>query len=153
GRPPRKVRRLRLQGGGGSRQCSRPPGDHPAPARPRPHAVDLPLQRPRFPPDGRLRQCDQGHPGVSGSAHSRRSRAMRFATVIVFLIVALLPQPACAADESIWIEAEHLQGVRGYCWPGGLKAKTDGHWAVSGPGWAAEWIQGGESNRETRSKA
>jgi len=23
--------------------------------------------------------------------------------------------------------------------------KTDGHWALSGPGWAAEWNQGGES--------
>jgi hypothetical protein len=57
-----------------------------------------------------------------------------------------------AAEETIWIEAEHLTGVRGYCWPGGgnskggLSAKTDGHWGISGPGWAAEWIQGGESN-------
>ena len=23
--------------------------------------------------------------------------------------------------------------------------KTDGHWGISGPGWAAEWNQGGES--------
>jgi hypothetical protein len=50
-----------------------------------------------------------------------------------------------SATETLWIEAEHLQGVRGYCWPGGPNPKTDGHWAISGPGWAAEWIQGGES--------
>jgi hypothetical protein len=36
--------------------------------------------------------------------------------------------------------------VRGYCWPGGQKPLTDGHWGISGPGWAAEWTQGGESN-------
>ena len=29
---------------------------------------------------------------------------------------------------------------------GGKSPKTEGHWGVSGPGWAAEWIQGGESN-------
>lgn len=52
-----------------------------------------------------------------------------------------------AAGETIWIEAEHLLGVRGYCWPMGKPEmkKTDGHWALSGPGWAAEWNQGGES--------
>lgn len=51
-----------------------------------------------------------------------------------------------AAQETVWVEAEHLQGVRGYCWPGGPDPKTDGRWGVSGPGWAAEWTQGGESN-------
>jgi hypothetical protein len=60
------------------------------------------------------------------------------------LIAALLL--SLEAQESVWIEAEHLQGVRGYCWPGGQNPKTDGHWGVSGPGWAAEWTQGGESN-------
>jgi hypothetical protein len=51
------------------------------------------------------------------------------------------------AQESLWIEAEHLTGVRGYCWPMGRPEmkQTDGHWALSGPGWAAEWTQGGES--------
>ncbi len=49
--------------------------------------------------------------------------------------------------ETIWLEAEHFEGIRGYCWPGGRPElqKTDGHWGLSGPGWAAEWIQGGES--------
>ena len=50
------------------------------------------------------------------------------------------------SQETVWIEAEHLQGVRGYCWPGGKDPRTDGHWGISGPGWAAEWTQGGESN-------
>jgi hypothetical protein len=50
------------------------------------------------------------------------------------------------AEETVWIEAEHLQGVQGYCWPAGPNPKTDGHWGISGPGWAAEWTQGGESN-------
>jgi len=51
------------------------------------------------------------------------------------------------AEESLWIEAEHMDGIRGYCWPmgkGDMK-KTDGRWGLSGPGWAAEWCQGGES--------
>lgn len=49
--------------------------------------------------------------------------------------------------ESLWIEAEHLRGVKGFCWPMGTPAmkKTAGHWGLSGPGWAAEWNQGGES--------
>src|SRR5687767_2157707 len=64
------------------------------------------------------------------------------------LLVALLACSSNAAGhESLWIEAEHLDGVRGYCWPmGPEKSKqTAGHWALSGPGWAAEWCQGGES--------
>ena len=62
------------------------------------------------------------------------------------LLTALLLAPA-AAPETIWLEAEHLDGVRGYCWPMGKPEmkKTAGHWALSGPGWAAEWNQGGES--------
>src|ERR1051325_3898085 len=61
------------------------------------------------------------------------------ATLAVLLLSA-------TQQETIWVEAEHLEGVKGYCWPGGQNPKTDGHWAVSGPGWAAEWTQGGESN-------
>lgn len=51
-------------------------------------------------------------------------------------------------EESIWLEAEHLDGLQGYCWPMGKPAmrQTKGAWALSGPGWAAEWVQGGESN-------
>jgi hypothetical protein len=63
--------------------------------------------------------------------------------MITLLATALL---SVQSPETIWLEAEHLQGVRGYCWPGGQKPVTDGHWGISGPGWAAEWTQGGESN-------
>ena len=73
---------------------------------------------------------------------------MRFLLPAALLLLAL-PLSARAADtpESIWIEAEHLQGVEGYCWPGGpdKMRQTKGHWGLSGPGWAAEWVQGGES--------
>ena len=65
---------------------------------------------------------------------------------LLLLAVAVAVTPA-AAQESLWIEAEHLRGIRGTCWPMGKPEmqKTDGHWALSGPGWAAEWTQGGES--------
>jgi len=51
------------------------------------------------------------------------------------------------AAEHIWIEAEHLDGMREYCWPMGTPKmkETAGYWGLSGPGWAAEWNQGGES--------
>ncbi len=51
------------------------------------------------------------------------------------------------AAETVWVEAEHLDGVRDHCWPMGKPEmkKTTGHWALSGPGWAAEWNMGGES--------
>lgn len=51
------------------------------------------------------------------------------------------------AAESLWLEAEHFDGIKGHCWPLGrpnMKV-TSGHWGLSGPGWAAEWNQGGES--------
>jgi hypothetical protein len=65
-----------------------------------------------------------------------------FALTLLTVFAGLLP-----AGETIWLEAEHLDGVRGYCWPMGRPEmkKTDGHWGLSGPGWAAEWNQGGES--------
>src|SRR5262249_23000394 len=65
---------------------------------------------------------------------------------LVTLSVLFFAGPLLAA-ESIWLEAEHLDGIKGYCWPLGKPAmkKTDGNWGLSGPGWAAEWNQGGES--------
>jgi hypothetical protein len=70
--------------------------------------------------------------------------------LLTLFLTASLAVPAAeptATPESIWIEAEHLEGIRGYCWPMGKPEmkKTAGHWALSGPGWAAEWNQGGES--------
>ncbi len=63
---------------------------------------------------------------------------------IAALVLALAGAPAAWAAESIWIEAEHLRGVRGSCFPD-MGGKTAGHWALSGPGIAPEWTQGGES--------
>ncbi|MFM8570758.1 MAG: hypothetical protein ACKOAU_04085, partial [Pirellula sp.] len=69
--------------------------------------------------------------------------------VIWLLAVALTPTQLVVAQETLWLEAEHFQGLRGFCWPMGDDARnmrqTDGHWGLSGPGWAAEWAQGGES--------
>src|SRR5437660_9686318 len=64
--------------------------------------------------------------------------------VWIVALVLLIPAQAGRATESIWIEAEHLRGVRGSCFPD-MGGKTDGHWALSGPGIAPEWTQGGES--------
>ena len=60
---------------------------------------------------------------------------MRFLSTLLLLLVA----SSIPAQETIWIEAEHLEGIKGYCWPMGQPAmkKTAGHWALSGPGWAA----------------
>src|SRR5882724_9293794 len=65
----------------------------------------------------------------------------------ILTLIAVLSANQLTAAESIWLEAEHLDGIQGYCWPLGKPnmKKTDGHWALSGPGWAAEWNQGGES--------
>jgi len=50
-----------------------------------------------------------------------------------------------AVPETVWIEAEHLAGVSGYCFPDIQANETAGSWALSGPGVAPEWTQGGES--------
>src|SRR5688500_4397246 len=75
----------------------------------------------------------------------------RFFINVILLFVSFVPlwltSSRAGAQESLWIEAEHLDGFRGYCWPMGKPEmkQTAGHWALSGPGWAAEWNQGGES--------
>lgn len=56
---------------------------------------------------------------------------------------ATLVMPAFAA-ESIWIEAEHLHGVQGSCFPD-MGGNSAGSWGLAGPGIAPEWTQGGES--------
>jgi len=65
------------------------------------------------------------------------------------LAAMLLSAAAFGGEESLWIEAEHFDGIRGYCWPmgrgDGRSRKTDGSWGLSGPGWAMEWNCGGES--------
>jgi len=74
-------------------------------------------------------------------------RLLRGFFLLVLFVSSWLNPIDLTAQESLWIEAEHLDGVRGYCWPMGKPEmkKTDGHFGLSGPGWAAEWNQGGES--------
>jgi hypothetical protein len=66
--------------------------------------------------------------------------------IMLMLGVGLMASSVRAA-ESLWIEAELMDGLKGYCWPMGKPEmkQTKGHWGLSGPGWAAEWTQGGES--------
>jgi hypothetical protein len=81
--------------------------------------------------------------------HRTNINAKVMQKLIVGILAYFIIQAAATAvaSESLWIEAEHLEGVRGYCWPMGRPnmKQTAGHWALSGPGWAAEWNQGGES--------
>lgn len=51
---------------------------------------------------------------------------------------------ARAAEETVWIEAEYLLNVQGYCFPD-MGGNTCGNWGLSSPGTAPEWTQGGES--------
>ena len=65
--------------------------------------------------------------------------------LVLLALCCLLP---AAASESIWLEAEQLDGIEGYCWPTAAdvaRKTTHGQWGLSGPGCAAEWMQGGES--------
>ena len=67
-------------------------------------------------------------------------------TLLFFML--LLVGSLAIAGESLWIEAETLDGVTGYCWPMAVNPKlntTNGNWGLSGPGWTSEWMQGGES--------
>ncbi len=75
--------------------------------------------------------------------HKSRARLLG----IVFFLSPTLALRAAGPIETVWIEAEHLQGIKGNCWPMGTPEarKTAGNWGISGPGWAAEWNQGGES--------
>ncbi|HZU34819.1 MAG TPA: hypothetical protein VFA18_02860, partial [Gemmataceae bacterium] len=80
---------------------------------------------------------------------SWRLRRKNWLTQLVMPLLGLvwLAGPS-SAHETIWLEAEQLQGVKGYCWPEGPPAQrhTNGHWGISGPGWASAWTQGGESD-------
>src|SRR5205085_8782215 len=77
---------------------------------------------------------------------SRISPGRRMSTSfkLAAIVAAILTSTRVRA-ESLWIEAEHLSGVQGYCWPMGKPEmkQTKGAWGISGPGWAAEWNQGG----------
>jgi hypothetical protein len=83
---------------------------------------------------------------VLGMRSSLADAVRRCLPFVLISLSAILSRPAFPA-ETVWIEAEHLDGIRGYCWPMGrpVMKRTNGHWGLSGPGWAAEWNQGGES--------
>ncbi len=71
--------------------------------------------------------------------------------VVVCVALSLWPgRVGGQVHETLWLEAEHFVGIEGYCWPLGDAQRnmdrSNGHWGLSGPGWAAEWNQGGESN-------
>src|SRR5262245_39932334 len=88
------------------------------------------------------------NPTITPIAALTQARDHVMAHSVLLALMALVPTAEPPAPETIWLEAEHLDGIRGYCWPMANKPelkKTDGHWGLSGPGWAAEWNQGGES--------
>jgi hypothetical protein len=85
-----------------------------------------------------------------GSRGGRASRVLR-ALLPFGLLLALLPsRPTTAAGatlpESVWVEAETMSGLRGSNFSFQQEAQqTRGSWSIAGPGVAAEWTQGGES--------
>ena len=38
---------------------------------------------------------------------------------LLLTLVYLTSFKPCAAAESLWLEAEHFSGIRGFCWPMG----------------------------------
>lgn len=79
--------------------------------------------------------------------YTRRNSSMTRRSIAWGCLLLAAVTASSRAGESLWIEAEHLDGIKGHCWPlGQPKMKeTAGNWGLSGPGWAAEWNQGGES--------
>ena len=71
----------------------------------------------------------------------------RTVLVALFALGVLIARTTANGPEHLWLEAEHFRVIQGYCWPMGPEnlRQTDGAWGLSGPGWAAEWTQGGES--------
>ena len=68
--------------------------------------------------------------------------------LLIFTVLLLLLTAASWTSETLWIEAETLDGIDGYCWPtaaSDASKTTHGKWGLSGPGCAPEWMQGGES--------
>ncbi len=53
---------------------------------------------------------------------------------------ALAKAPIVGGSESIWIEAEQLQGIRGSCFPDLGRVTAAGAWGLLGPGIAPEWL-------------
>ena len=94
GRQPRRNRRDRLPRGRRPRPHQRPARDDPPPARPRPRAPDLQIQRPPIPPDRRRRQGDPQDPRVirdpaRGRATSWRETLHEGRSLLVAIAVAV----------------------------------------------------------------
>lgn len=75
---------------------------------------------------------------------------MRLAVLLACAALAVTESGALGQmpiPETLWLEAEDFAGISGSCWPMGQPEmkRTTGNWGLSGPGWAAEWTQGGES--------
>src|SRR5262245_9653597 len=85
----------------------------------------------REPPEKRCR-------GYSGGSRPPLARKRIFMRHLVPLLLAALCPLAATAAETVWIEAEHLRGIKGHCFPD-MKGKTNGSWALSGPGIGPEW--------------
>jgi hypothetical protein len=45
------------------------------------------------------------------------------------LTVVLAGAAPLHGAETLWVEAEHLEGIKGFCWP--EMKKTNGHWGLS----------------------
>ena len=108
------------------------------------HRACLVVQRLRTTPRQDRRVC-RSRDRLHARWRKRISNMSKVSACVVAVLLAV--GSSLSAGESLWIEAEHLDGVRGSCWPMGRPEmqKTDGHWGLSGPGWAAEWNMGGES--------
>ena len=70
GHHPGRDRRVRLRPGRRPRARPRHPGHHPAPARPGPHAIDVPVPGPRLPSDRRGRAGRGGDPRLRRASGS-----------------------------------------------------------------------------------
>src|SRR3954467_6907195 len=71
---------------------------------------------------------------------------MRVTLVVLAALVVGIPLNAVAAPHHLWIEAESLGPLHGSNFSfQPVDKTTKGSWSIAGPGVAAEWTQGGES--------
>src|SRR4051794_15402980 len=74
----------------------------------------------------------------------KRTRTM---LVLALATSAALPASHALGAEYLWVEAEHSADVQGgnYAFVATPPLAQQRGWGISGPGVAAEWSQGGES--------
>ena len=72
-------------------------------------------------------------------------------TLRLFLVLITFVVPSLHAEDKppvhLWFEPEWFEGVEGGFgyWSGPANYKPTGKWGIAGPGIAAEWSTGGES--------